>query len=161
MHRLFSSFTRTSREFDNFDFVKIISQFDLVYSSLNDDDAFESRHFLEFLENILDELLHDSMNDSFSDDDFSSLSSLSLCANANFNSNRWDEYLRIDNERNQCLDLIVFIRWFLWQLCRLLHCRRFQRERKCNECKFLDHTVRFFELKFAVNINRIVSWSTE
>jgi hypothetical protein len=88
MHRLSSSFTRASRKFDCFDFVKIISQFDFVCSNLNDDRVFESRHFFEFFENILDELLDDSMNDSFNDYDSSSFSSLNLCANANFSSNR-------------------------------------------------------------------------
>jgi hypothetical protein len=68
--------------------MKIISQFDLVCSGLNDDRALESSHSFEFFENILDEFLDDSMSDSFSDDDSSSLDSLSLCANADFTSDR-------------------------------------------------------------------------
>jgi hypothetical protein len=68
--------------------MKIISQFDLVCSSLNDDSALESCHSFELFENILDEFLDDSMNDSFNDDDFSDFNSLNLCANANFTSDR-------------------------------------------------------------------------
>jgi hypothetical protein len=68
--------------------MKIISQFDLVYSNLNDDSALESCHSFELFENILDEFLDDSMSDSFNDDDSSDLSSLNLCANANFTSDR-------------------------------------------------------------------------
>jgi hypothetical protein len=80
--------------------MQIISQFDLVCSSLNDDDAFKSCHFLEFVKNILDELLNDSMNDSFNDDDSSNLDLLNFCTSANFTSDRWNEYFRIDNDQN-------------------------------------------------------------
>jgi hypothetical protein len=59
------------------------------------------------------------------------------------------------------LSLIVFIQWFLWQLYQLLHCRRFQRERKFSECEFLDCIARFFELMSAADIDRTVSWNTE
>jgi hypothetical protein len=68
--------------------VKIISKFYLVYSSLNDDRAFESRHSFELLKNILDELLDDSMNDSFNNDDSSDLNSLNFGASANFTFDR-------------------------------------------------------------------------
>jgi hypothetical protein len=88
MYRLSSNFARAFKERDRFYLVKIISQFDFVCSNLNDDRAFESRHFFEFFENILDELFDDSINDSFRDDDSSSLNSLSFCANANFTSDR-------------------------------------------------------------------------
>ncbi len=88
MHRLSSNFAKTSREFDRFYLMKIIFQFDFVCSSLNDDKVFESCHFFEFFENILDEFLDDSMSDSFNDDDSSSLNSFNFCANANFISDR-------------------------------------------------------------------------
>ncbi len=88
MHRLSSNFARASRKLSCFYFMKIISQFDLVCSNLNDDRVFESCHFFEFFENILDEHLDDSINDSFNDNDSSDLNSLSFRANANFTSNR-------------------------------------------------------------------------
>jgi hypothetical protein len=69
--------------------MKIISQFDLVCSSLNNDCALRSRHSLELLENILDELLDDSMSDSFSDDDdSSSFDSFDSRAGSDFTSDR-------------------------------------------------------------------------
>jgi hypothetical protein len=68
--------------------MKIISQFDLVCSNLNNDCALESRHSLELFENILDELLDDSMSDSFNDDDSSNLSSFDFRANSDFTSDR-------------------------------------------------------------------------
>jgi hypothetical protein len=108
MHRLFSNVTRASRKLNRFYFMKIIFQFDFVCSSLNDDSAFESCHFFEFFENILDELLDDSMNDSFNDDDFLNLDSFNLCANANFISDRWNEYLRVDNDRDQWFSICLF-----------------------------------------------------
>jgi hypothetical protein len=69
--------------------MKIISQFDFVCSSLNNDCAFESRHFFELLENILDEFFDDSMNDFFNDDDdSSSFDSFDSRASSNFTSDR-------------------------------------------------------------------------
>jgi hypothetical protein len=47
------------------------------------------------------------MSDSFSDDDSSSLDSLNFCANANFTSDRWDEYLRIDSDRDQWFSICL------------------------------------------------------
>jgi hypothetical protein len=108
MHRLFSSFARTSRKFSCFYFMKIIFQFDLICSSLNDDRVFWSRHFFEFFENILDELFDDSMNNFFNDDDFSCLDSFNFCANANFIFDRWDKYLRINNDENQWISIWMF-----------------------------------------------------
>jgi hypothetical protein len=105
MHCLFSSFARAFREFDRFYFMKIISQFDFICSSLNDDCVFESCHSFEFFENILDELFDDSMNDSFNDNDSSNLSSFNFCANANFTFDCWDEYLRTDNDENQWISI--------------------------------------------------------
>jgi hypothetical protein len=109
MHRLFSNFARISRELNYFYLMKIISQFNFVCSSLNDDRAFWSRHFFELFENILDELLDDSINDFFNNDDSLCLNSLNLCANANFTSDRWDEYLRINNDENQWISIWVFL----------------------------------------------------
>jgi hypothetical protein len=63
--------------------------------------------------------------------------------------------------RSMILDLIVFIQWFLWWLCRLLRCLKLQHEQEFNECKFLDRNVSFFELKSAASIDRIVSWDSE
>ncbi len=85
--------------------MKIISQFDFVCSNLNDDSALESCHSFELFENIFDEFLDDSMNDSFNDDDSLNLSSLNLCANANFIFDRWDEYLRIDSDESQWVSI--------------------------------------------------------
>jgi hypothetical protein len=55
---------------------------------LNDDDVLESRHSLELSENVLDELLDDSINDSFDEDHSSRLNSLDFSTSANFTSDR-------------------------------------------------------------------------
>jgi hypothetical protein len=108
MHRLSSNFTRTSREFSRFYFMKIISQFDFICSSLNDDRVFWSCHFFEFFKNILDEFLDDSMNDFFNDDDSSCFNSFNFCANAIFIFDRWNKYLRIDNDESQWVSIWLF-----------------------------------------------------
>jgi hypothetical protein len=105
MHCLFSNFAKAFRKFDRLYFMKIIFQFDFLCSNLNDDSAFESCHFFELFENILDEFLDDSMSDSFNDDDSSDFNSLNFCANANFTSDRWDEYLRNDNDEDQRISI--------------------------------------------------------
>jgi hypothetical protein len=105
MYRLFSSFAEKSRRFCRFYLVKIIFQFDLFCSSLNDDCVFESSHSLEFLDNVLDELLNDSMSESFSDDDSSSLDSLDFRANSDFTSDRWDENLKVDCDEDQWISI--------------------------------------------------------
>ncbi len=67
-----------------------------------------------------------------------------------FSNWRWRKSMSLD------LRLIVFIRWFLWQLCWLLHCREFQHEREFNECEFLDRISRFYELMSATSTDQIV-----
>jgi hypothetical protein len=88
MHRLSSNFARASRDLDRVYLVKIVSQFDLICSCLNDHCVFESRHFLELSENILDEFLDDSMSDFSRDDDSSGLRSLDSRTSANFTFDR-------------------------------------------------------------------------
>jgi hypothetical protein len=88
--------------------MKIVFQFDLVCLNLNNDCAFESRHFLELLENILDEFFDDSMNDSFNDDDDSSnFNSFDFRASSNFTFDRWNENFRINRDENQWISILI------------------------------------------------------
>jgi hypothetical protein len=84
MHRLSSNFARASRDLDRFYLVKIIFQFDLICSCLNDDNVLESRHSFELFENVFDELLDDLINDFFDEDDSSRLNSFDSRTSANF-----------------------------------------------------------------------------